>query len=880
MICKGIQGYLFIVVILLFTTVSWSQSPVDILNTEIELPQNPNSISYYVDYLESEYDIVLSFNSFGIDLQRIKTFDSSPQTLYNYIKHLFAGYDYKMVSKSGNKVLLIFSNLTVPKKSITIRGKVYDQSSREILTGATIYEEYSNVSTYTNEYGFYSLQVPADSNKLSVHYIGYTDTVYYNISSIANDFFLTFNNELSVVDIVPSVEEGFVRGVGASKLDAKRKNSATGILGQRDVLELTKKVTGVQSGNEGQTGLYVRGGSPDQNLILLDGIPMYEVSHTLGLSSIFIDEAVRDVSLIKNGFPARYGGRLSSVVNVALKEGNKSKLHGNIDVSPTNTNLHLEGPLIKGKTSYSIAAKKSFLDFYLNDLYTKYTEYDGINIDFFDISIKLCHNFTPTNKISLTYYKGRDDFGLEREEKFINNEDFFNSNVNNEVYWGSEIMNAQYSNVIKDDFFVNFSFGRNNYNFLSRSSYSFESKLGGLSSMTEQYDLRSITEIEDYILSANLDYFANEKHRFKFGGSLTFHNYRPQIQQFNILVEQQPDSMATEDIRIDTKELGLYFEDTYTINDKWEMYLGLHLSGYLVNDHFYKNLQPRLKIIYKHNEKNRLEAAYAQTAQYVHLLVNPGTGLPSDLWVPSTKNIKPETAKQLSTTYTHIFNKNLKLNLGAYLKYMENVLEYKSPVDLIFAVVNQIPTLDDTPWEERVEAGRGMSKGIEFQMDYEFSRLKTWFAYTWSKTDRLFPNLNDGRSFPYKYDRRHDLNFGLQYKINKNIQLTTNWVYGDGHLFSLSLEESVDVGGARIISPGERNNYKLPSFHHLDLMLSYHKKLKENQAITVNVGVYNVYSRLNGFYVYVFENPLEGKKIARKVSIYPILPQLGISYRF
>lgn len=857
----------------------FSQQDASTLSKKIPISVTSASGLELIETLESVYGIRLSFNGMGIDLSRPIVISESPIATADLLALIFEGYQYTLIENAEGKVLISFADVPVLPTVFTVRGKVYDKSSGEILIGAIISEQTTNTYAFTNEYGFYSLEVPIKNNALLFHSLGYDDATFADVSEPAMDVYMSFDNELPSVLISPTVSALYIKGLGGQRMKLDKSNPSLSVGGDNDVLELTKNLPGVQSGNEGQTGLYVRGGSPDQNLILLDGIPLYEVSHAVGLSSIFIDESIRDISFSKDGFPARYGGRLSSVLSVTLKEGSKKRLKGSVQLGATSGSFHLEGPIAKGHTSFSISGRKSFLNLYLNDIYTRFTEYDGIGVDFYDLTAKVSHNFSPTRKFTLSYYQGKDDFNLERNEAFEEDTDEFNTFTKNNVNWGTRLLNAQYSNIISDDFFFNIALGGSSYNFNSRSSYSFESRFDQILTLQE-YDLRSLTEIVDYLAGINFDYFYNDRHRLKFGLNYTIHNYRPEIRQSDFVIDTIEGGVATDDILVPADEYGIYLEDTYTINEQWEMYMGFHLSGYIVGETAYRNLQPRFRLVYQPTRESRFDLAYTNTAQYVHLLINPGTGVPSDLWVPSTEQIKPQTADQLSMSYTKLFGRQFNFRVGGYLKQMSNVLEYQSPVDLVFSVINQTPAIDTTSWDQRVAVGTSFSRGLEFEGKYEDDKWQSWIAYTYSKTSRTFAELNAGDPFPYKYDRRNDLNMGVRYKFSDSFSAMAKWVYGDGNTFSLSLTEIVTIDGVTLINTGDRNNYQLPAFHHLDVQFDYNREYVSGNKLHLSVGVYNVYSRLNGFYIYIFENPLKGERFGRKVSIFPIMPQVSLSYSF
>jgi len=874
----NLRWHAVLTVVLLFAFTA-SISGQSILSKRLSLAPKSYKAADLIEELEASHDVILSFNGRGLDLNLVVRVRTTPIYVRSVLDLLFADYDYSVISTTDRKILLSFAQVEVPILSAVIRGKVYDRLSGELIVSASVQELYSKATTFSNEYGFYSIEVPTDSLMLRVGFLGYRDTMITKLPDDVLDIYLDFDNELGTVVIKQNpVSDDYMIDNGGERLDLNA-SPAGGVSGRQDVIGLTRTRSGVQTGNEGQTGYFVRGGSPDQNLTLLDGIPLYEISHIAGISSIFITEAVRDANFSKNGFAARYAGRLNSVLNVTLKEGNKSEYHGSVSSSHTDATAQLEGPLFSKNTSFNIAGRKSLLNTYLPTLYTRYTEYDDIGVDYYDALAKVTHAFSPLSKMMVTYYSGNDDFDLLRNEQYIEDDLRFDSQFQNELTWGTQLLNAQFSNVLTDKFFLNFSLGGSKYRYESANQYEFDTRFGEIIS-NEYYNLGTQTEIVDYIGTFTGEYFANQYHRLKFGGSYTVHNFTPEIRQSSIRIDSMMIDTMDQVQSVASDEFGLYVEDTYTPNQHLQVYMGFHLSGYRIGQQVYRHLQPRLRTIYQPSAFDRFDLSYARTAQYNHLLVNPGTGLPSELWVPTTESIAPQTADQLSLGYTRKFSNGLRLHCGGYVKWMNDVLEYKNPVNLVFAVLNQIPNVDTSPWDERVVSGSSHSRGLELEASYNTTAWTSQLSYTWSKTDRTFAEINDGDPFPFKYDRRHDIHASISRRLSDSWQITTNWVYGDGNYFTLSVEEVQTIPGVPITIPGDRNNRRFPTFHHLDIQVRYQKKYGKYRRLQVDLGMYNSYNRLNSFYLYLFENPIDGGRIFRKVSIFPLLPQINVGFQF
>jgi len=820
----------------------------------------------------------LIFNSGRVDLNRVIILDSNTLTINQLIGQLFPDQTLELQT-TDNKVLITFGSRA--PTTFNVRGYVRDKESGEVLAGASVVEVNTQSSTYTNESGFYSLEVPFASNQIYFNYLGYEAITFVDLKDGQHDVQMSFDNELTQVLISESISDNFLPGSGSEKIDLGLTSGFRSIDGGNDILQAVRYNPGVQSGNEGQTGLIVRGGSNDQNLILFEGVPLYEVSHTAGFSSMFIEESIHNVDFIKNGFPARYGGRLSSVLNVQLKDGNKSKFKGSVNASLPSVRGHLEGPLFGEQTTFNISGRISYLDQYINDVLGDLVSYD-IAIDYQDLVMKLTHRFTPSRKVSFSLYSGGDDSSLFREQtNRPPNGDFFTAQNTSAIKWGSTVWNFNYSNIVNDKLQLSMNLGGVQYRYSSRSSYVFGALVDGIASSAER-DIVSFSEIEDILANANFDYYLSDKHIVKFGGGWIYHQYNPAVRSLREIQDGILEELSSDEDIIRTDELSAYIEDTYSPTSNWQVYAGLHFSGFNVGSVNYRNTQPRFSLIYTPNQKNRSALSYTKMNQYVHLLVNPGLGLPSDLWVPSTEDIAPEVARQLSLSHTVKVSESLNFSVAGYYKWMDNLLEYRTSRDLFFigGTETSPPPLEvDPDWRNRVEIGSSTSRGVEFQLQKTSGQWTGWATYVLGKTDRQFDSINDGEPFPYKYDRRHDINFGIKYQLNDALSLTSNWTYGTGNRFSLSIEAfNTDLG--TFLTPSGRNNFVFSPFHHLDFQLNYEKVLNSANRLKLNIGIYNAYNRRNPYFIYIYRNDVTRLSEARQVSIFPILPTFNLGYSF
>jgi len=850
----------------------------NLLQREISLQFAENNVAGHIESLLLYENISIAFNSSRIKLDEIILFNETEITVEEFVRTLFYGHEISL-STSPQKIIVTFLDNPI-KKAITIRGIVKDAVTGEVLVGASIIEVNSNTSAYTNENGFYSLTIPREDNVVHFRYLGYKTIIKNTISTSVQDASLFFDNELTEVVITESISDHFQLGSGGERIDLSLTEGFSSIVGENDVIKSIRVNSGVQSGNEGQTGMLVRGGSTDQNLILFEGVPLYEVSHIVGLSSIFIDESIHSVDFIKNGFPARYGGRLSSVLDVKLKDGDQSGFHGSVNASLPSATFHLEGPIFNKQTTFNLSGRKSYLNSFINEILGDVINYK-IGLDYEDIVGKVSHRLSQNSKLSFSVYNGGDELGLVREQEQFVGGDFFKTHNDNKINWGNTVWNINFNNILSDKLIFNANLGGLNYNLLSRSSFSLNSEVGGLSN-SEFLDIISYSSIKDNLANFTFDYYATDKHRLKFGGGWTYHQYNPTVRSNKQLIDTALDSLITEEDLIKADELALYFEDTYTPNENWQVYLGMHLSGYRVEGVSYNNLQPRFSLVYKPNVNNRLTFSYTRMNQYIHLLINPGVGLPSNLWVPSTDRIKPETSDQLSISYDAKLSKTIDLAVSGYSKQLNNLVDFRS-ANVYLGVLggsDRPVFLEDPEWRDKVNFGSGTSNGLELQLRKSKGRFQGWASYSLSRTNRTFESIDDGTTFPYKYDRTHDINIGLKYSITPSFSATAHWIYGTGNRFSLAIEEFPGTSGIETFAnAGERNKHQLPPYHSIDFQLTYLKEIQRG-TLTFNLGLFNAYNRKNIFYLYIYDNPFEGESDIRQTTIFPILPNFNIGYSF
>ncbi|MBR2227446.1 MAG: TonB-dependent receptor [Bacteroidales bacterium] len=786
------------------------------------------------------------------------------------------------------------------KNTITVSGLITDAVSGETLigAGATVGKD----GAVTNNFGFYSLSVPAKSGKTDVtySYVGYTSltiSVPMSKDTVVN------------VTLVPgaSLEEAVITaqkesGIEATKMSAIEVpiaaiKSAPALFGEADVLKTIQMLPGVQGGTEGFSGLYVRGGGPDENLLLLDGIPVYNAEHMLGIFSIFQPEAVKKITLYKGAFPARYGGRISSILDVRTNDGNMYETHGSFGVSMISDKLHLEGPLWKGKTSYSVSGRG--MHSLLLTPILKLTGFDG-NYFFYDLNAKLTHRFSDRDRLYFNVYNGLDDFYYKSKDDYGNGMTggSITDTQNLGIRWGNTVAALRWNHVMSPKLFANTTVAYNRYKMKMGSDLvSQESRADGtIDNYQYNFDYRS--GMRDWVAKVDFDYTPTPSQQVKFGAGYTFHTFIPET--LTTYAQESSGGAVQLDTTITMKsngaqighEVSLYVEDDIRLGNRLTLNPGVHASLFGTQGKTYWSLEPRMSAKLNFTPDWAVKASYSRMSQYVHLLSSSQLSLPVDLWVPITKNIRPETSNQYSLGLYYNGIPGWEFSLEGYYKSINNVLEYKEGVAFLF---------DSSGWENKVEVGSGRAMGLELFIEKTMGRTTGWLGYTLAKSDRLFPTINHGERFSYRYDRRHNVNLVLNHRLNEKFDFSATWNYASGGATTLPERRVAMISPSGEIQYTDfvtsRNNYRLPSSHTLNLGFNFHKKHNRGEGIW-NLSVYNAYNRMNPSLVLKSNSenemmtsrwdgsrtPQQFKQVSevqlKKITLLPFFPSVGYTRTF
>ena len=763
-------------------------------------------------------------------------------------------------------LLLAYASTSVDvhaQSTHTISGYVADAESGERLIGATVYLPSIGKGTVTNAYGFYSISLTADSAELVYSYLGYAPERKQLLLSadLRLDVGLTSNNVLKEIEITASPEETQVERVQMSlhKLEMQTVNQAPVLAGEADILKILQLLPGVSGGNEGSAGLYVRGGSPDQNLILLDGVP---VNHVFGFLSVFNTDAINNVDLYKGGIPARYGGRLSSVVDISMKEGNLKESGGVFALSPIATRFTYESPIKKDTSSFIISARRSWLDLITTLATINYNYNFGFN--FYDVNAKYNHKIDKNNRVYLSFYTGRDRFF-----------DTFNDDGDRGTFnfkWGNTTSVLRWNHIYSPKLFSNLSLSYSTYDFLNE--YRLEQE-------EDEYFSRNQSRIRDLKLQLDYDYVPALSHHLRFGGFVSQMRFSPEVVQ---IANPQTDTTLNQQAIVNSLNAEAYIEDEISLSRKLSINAGLRGSLFHVNGETYSNLQPRFSARFQMSDQLSFKGSYTYMAQYLHLLTNSSLGVPTDLWVSSTENIAPQRAQQYALGAVRSFADNtFEVSVEGYYKSMSQLITYRDGANYLFQ--------NGDSWEDKVVAGEGEAYGVELFVHKKAGRLNGWLGYTLSWSNRWFDELNGGRPFPFRYDRRHDLSLLLNYDLPRDRSLSMTFVYNTGNAITLPTaryQSAPPAGwenGTNFYSReaddlaemferplmDERNNFRMPAYHRLDISYQSNKATKRENRRSWIFSLYNAYSRLNPYFLYESQGRL------KQYSLFPIIP--SVTYR-
>lgn len=769
---------------------------------------------------------------------------------------------------------LVFSTAIFSQEKFTISGYIKDSLTGESLIGANFFAKNEGRGVNSNQFGFYSITFKKGIYSLLCSYTGYVPKIIevdLSQNQSLNIQLIPVSAILQDVVVTTKKRENNVKTAQMGKVDLSMNTikALPAFLGEVDILKTLQLLPGIRNAGEGNAGFYVRGGGPDQNLILLDDAVVYNPGHLFGFFSIFNGDAIKNVSLIKGGMPAQYGGRLSSVVDIAMKEGNVNNFNVDAGIGLIASRASVQGPIDKGKSSFIVSGRRTYIDLLAKPFIPKDNNFYGSGYAFYDLNLKMNFKLTEKDRLYVSGYFGRDQFDFKNAER----------SFSTSIPWGNATGTIRWNHVFSKKLFANTTLVYNDYNF-------------ALEGRQNSFNIKFSSGIRDFTAKTDFDWFVTPEHKLKFGVQVTNHTFFPSVLTgTQDTVRFEPDNSQTKY----ANEYAAYVQDDWELSKKIKLNYGLRFSMFqqigqytqytrdangnkIVIREFgnretvqtYSGLEPRATIRYAINDNESIKAAVTRNIQYIHLVSNSGTTLPTDLWVPSTQRVRPQIGWQYAVGYFKNFNNGMfETSIEAYYKTMQNQIEYREGFTP--------NTLKDA--EEDFVFGRGWSYGAEFFVNKVKGKLTGWVGYTLSWTFRNFKEVNNGETYPAKFDRRHDLSVTATYELNKKWKLSSVFVYATGNAVTLP-ERFYFINGVLTQEYSRINAYRLPAYHRLDFAATYTPTPKKQRKLKSSwvFSIYNVYSRLNPYFIYfnqeggLVTNDL--KVQAKQVSLFPIIPSV------
>ena len=809
-----------------------------------------------------------------------------------------------------------------------LTGYVTDATTGEALIGVAIRLPKGGGGTTTNNYGYYTLTLKGGApTKVQFNYIGYTTReveLTLEADQLYNVQLEPIAELLDEVTVTASyTTEVETMETGRVKIRGEDIRRAPSLMGEQDLVKYLQLLPGVARGSEGFSGPIVRGGNVDENLYLLDGNPLYNVHHLLGLFSTFNADALKSASFYKGSFPARFGGRLSSVLDVRTKDGDMQEYHGTLSVGLISSKLHLEGPIWKGKTSFSLALRRTYLDLLMrpfinrankerNDEQYRQPGDHGESIPsyyFYDINAKINHRFSDRDRLYLAFYLGQDRFSIQdNESRWVEEPRFtppspgaqpgevlapkppaeqkvrVNNNIFGGIYWGNLLASIGWNHIFTPQLFSNTTFYYSHYNSDIITRFQNSREVEGKVVPEPSLDLQINSGIEDFGVRSDFEWRPSNQHFLRFGLDAILHRFRPTMERVELKhIPEEYSEMkgllkGKKGEVISSQEYALYAEDEWQIMPKLSMNLGVRGALLRVEGQTYLSLEPRTSLRYSLLPSLSLKGSYAEMSQAVHLLQSTAISLPTDLWVPVTARIKPMRARQ-AVLGLYWEQGGYEASVEGYYKWLQNQIAYRDGAPM---------HLSESNWQDRVAAGKGRAYGAELLLRKGRGKLTGWIAYTLSWSDRIYPGgeINNGKRFYDKYDNRHRLNLVAQYAFGKRFDISASWVLSNGNRMTIPTGTKSNMQGERREYVSSRNNFELPLYHRLDLSLNFYRYGQKGQQHIWNISVYNAYMHHNSFLVDTeLETQRRGDELIERqkitsVALFPIIPSISYTFKF
>ncbi len=855
---------------ILFSAISVT-AQTDILNKKITLKVRKQALPEILKAIEKEAGVSFNFNQKIIPNGKYNL-QANAEELSVVLVDLLTPHNLTFSLLYGHHIVITKVEKKVAKHIVT--GYVTDELSGEKLIGVTIYNQTTLTNSNTNQDGYYALSLKEDSV-----------TLVFSKFPYKKQAIKIYLRKDTSINIVLKDEQEFPNFTLTSKPDNQLNYKPDEInLGQRaikkfpvlfgetDVLKGLQLLPGVSSGSDGTIGLNIRGGGADQNLILLDDVPIYNPSHIFGFFSVFNSDIVKDVKLIKGGMPARYSGRVSSVIDVRSLDGNTKKIKAQVSLGTLSSKLTIDGPIGKNKkTTFIVGARRSYFDLFNTAAIASLISADFSQLKtgyyFYDANGKINHQFSDKHQLSFSFYTGLDNlfiknsFSLKDPEKLISERD------KQTIFWGNRLYSLRDHHVWSPKVSAWANLSHSSYGFGNESSYEYSENTDTVQ-YSNAYLYKFKTSIQTTNLSYNIEYKTSDWLTIITGIGSSLHDFKRDI--------TSSDNITNTNIRENSSnkvtESNGYVEGIWKVRRRLIVNTGVHQVMYALTNKTYYGTQPRLSVNYKFKKNWLLHGGYQSTMQFLHLLTGITGGIPIDLWLPSTTNIKPETGKLISGGISYAKG-DFVVNLEGFNKRMSNLIDYKDQANYVGV---------DNNWEQKITSGKGLAYGYELLLEKRNGKTKGWISYTLSWNNRQFDLINQGRVFPYRYDRRHNVAVFLGHDFNKKVDMGVSWVYTSGANYTVPEQVYFLHSGLApnniIYLYGDRNNYQFPNYHRLDFGFNF-KKQKKHYHRLLSIGAYNVYNRLNPFYIMPAYNA-SGNRVFEAVSLFPFLPSINYKLVF
>ena len=825
------------------------------------------------------------------------TVKATDEPLKRVLERMFSGTGIAYEIKGNNVVLRKAATPRAKKETryVTVSGFVREAETGEALAGATVYDTETRLGANTNAQGFYSLRLPVGKRNIQATCFDFLASPVTPVTldgKLNLDFSLEKSRQLEEVVVIGSRDRSLAiesPEIGRVALSAARIKKTPVLFGESDVTKTLQLEPGVNSGMEGFAGMVVHGGAPDENLYMLDNVPLYQVNHFAGLFSAFNTDAIRNAEFYKMTFPAKYDGRLSSYLDVTTIDGNAEHHKGIFTLGLTSGALSISGPIWKGRTTYAVSLRRSWYDVLtipalaiINSV-KKDNEDEKVRFryDFTDLNAKINHRFSDRSSAFMSVYYGEDfvTTGTKLDQDPSETDYCWNEDDKTRMHWGNIVASAGWRYAFSPKVFGEITGAYSRY--FSKLSQEWKDfiYINGDLDETEIDKVTSANSIDDWIVRGDFSWQPRENHRIETGAGVTFHNFRPSEMR-HTLSQNNMESILTDSTgRYRAIEANAYIGDSWTINRKFRLQAGIHLSLFHIDGKTHHGISPRLSLSWNPTGNAAVKAGYSRTTQYVHQLTQSYISLPTDQWVPVTAEMRPQTADKIALGGYYTLGTDYTFSVEGWWKWMRNLVDYRDEYYLL---------PPQTPWDRKLVSGDGIAKGIDFKIVKESGKITGQIAYTLMWADRTFPMVNGGRTFPARFDNRHKINVTLNWRVNEKWELNAAWTGMSGNRYTLPVNvwQGLELPGGQeelgyfyfnqsVTQTPEINNYRLPFYHRLDLSAIRHTRRGGYWTFSL----YNAYCNMNVIAVHRSDR-IDGKPCFKKLRLIPLIPSVSYTWKF